>query len=165
MELDTCVRAIERRPNVVYHMNFVRQLKARLRRMARAWPGAFDLSQLRRVWTIRRFDELYTAPFHGFAGASDYYHRASAMRVADRIAVPTLIVAAQDDPVVPPEQFLEPAVRDNPNVVTRLERHGGHCGFIGEPAHASDGYWAEDQAVGFLDAVIRRSALAPAAAR
>jgi len=153
VELDTCVRAIERPPNIVYHLNFVRQLRARMRRKARLWPGQFDLSALGSVWTIRRFDDLYTAPHHGFGNAANYYHRASAMRVVDRIRIPTLIVAAVDDPVVPARQFDHPAIRQNPAITVRVERHGGHCGFIGPPDPTSDSYWAEDLALRFLRSV------------
>jgi predicted alpha/beta-fold hydrolase len=157
MELDVCVRSIERRSNYPYQWNFVRNLRGRMRRKAQAWPGAFDLSRLDSIWTIRTFDEVYTAPHHGFTGASDYYHRASAMRVADRIPVPTLIVAASDDPFVPPAQFEEPPVRDNPLVERRVYRFGGHCGFISDGSGGFDGYWAEEAAVSFLDSALRRA--------
>lgn len=153
IDLDLCVRAIERRVNIPYQFNFVRNLKARMRRKAHAWPEAFDLRPLSSIWTIRRFDEIYTAPFHGFAGATDYYHRASAMRLIDRVQIPTLILTAEDDPFVPSRQFREAQVRDNPNVAVCLERHGGHCGFLsgGEGA-----YWAEATAVEFLSTVMPR---------
>jgi predicted alpha/beta-fold hydrolase len=157
IELEICVRSIERRRNYAYQWNFVRNLRGRMRRKAAAWPGVFDLSRLDRIWTIRTFDEIYTAPHHGFAGASDYYHRASAMRVADRIAVPALIVAASDDPFVPPAQFEQAPVRDNPLVERRVHRFGGHCGFIGDGNGEFDGYWAEEAAVSFLAAALRRA--------
>jgi len=149
MELERCVRAIERKVNVAYHWNFMRQLRARLRRMSAAWPGRFDLASLDSIWTIRRFDDVYTAPHHGFGDAANYYFQASAMRVVDRVRMPSLIIAAQDDPVVPAAQFLEPVVTDNPSIDVRLERHGGHCGFFTGTA-GEDPYWAERTAIDFL---------------
>ena len=92
----------------------------------------------------------------GFASAADYYHRASALRVIDRIRVPALILTAADDPFVPPEPFADPAVTSNPNVEVVLTRHGGHCGFISEPAPGDDGYWAETRIVGMATAVCGR---------
>ena len=83
-----------------------------MRRKVEAWPGAFDLAPLDRIWTIRAFDEQYTAPLHGFAGATDYYHKASAMRVIDRIRIPALILTAEDDPFVPGDQFRAAAIRE-----------------------------------------------------
>jgi len=150
IELETCVRAIERRANVAYEWNFVRHLKARMRRKAECWPDAFDLGSLDRVRTIREFDELYTAPYHGFQGASDYYRRASAMRVVDRIRIPALVITADDDPFVPAAQFREPAIASNAAITRLIERDGGHCGFVAAAAGGDDGYWAEARAIEFL---------------
>ena len=69
----------------------------------------------RRVWTVRQFDELYTAPHHGFRDAADYYHRASAVRVIDRIRVPTLILTAANDPFVPIGPFQTDEVASHPH--------------------------------------------------
>jgi predicted alpha/beta-fold hydrolase len=154
-DLDVCVHALERRANYAYQWNFVRHLKARMRRKNAAWPGRFDLTPLDRIRTIRDFDDAYTAPYHGFAGALDYYRRASSMRVADRIRVPALVLSAADDPFVPGSQFLDPAIATNPAVHIRVETHGGHCGFVAEPqADDDDGYWAEAAALAFLASVM-----------
>lgn len=154
MDLELCVRAIERRANIPYHFNFVRNLRARMRRKSASWPAAFDLSPLRRIWTIRKFDDVYTAPHHGFGDAANYYQRASAMGVVDRIPVPALILAAEDDPFVPASQFREPVVQNNPHVAAYVSAHGGHCGFIETPGDGHDGYWAETSALDFLTAVM-----------
>ena len=71
-------------------------------------PGYVSLDALGRIWTVRAFDEAYTAPHHGFHDAADYYYRASALRVIDRIQVPTLIVTSEDDPFVPIAPFRRP---------------------------------------------------------
>jgi len=148
-ELDVCVRAIERRTNFGYQWNFVRNLRARMQRKAAAWPGTFDLAPLGGIYTIRKFDDVYTAPYHGFGDASNYYRLASAMRVADRIRIPALILAAGDDPFVPSSQFSDAAMAANPCVIVRVEAHGGHCGFVGS-RHGQDVYWAEETTVAFL---------------
>jgi predicted alpha/beta-fold hydrolase len=150
LELEACVRAIERRHNFAYQWNFVRNLRRRIRKKAEVFPGEWDLTPLRKVWTIRAFDEAYTAPYHGFAGASDYYYRASAMRVIDRVRVPSLIITAEDDPFVPPEPFRDPKIAGNPHITLKITTHGGHCGFIAE-SNGYDGYWAERQIVEFAE--------------
>jgi predicted alpha/beta-fold hydrolase len=154
MELADCVRALERRQNLVYHWNFVRALRGRMRRKARWNPGRFATARLAQVRSVRQFDELYTAPHFGFRDASDYYHRASAMRVIDRIRVPALIITAQDDPFVPAETFRDPRVTGNPHLRIIATRHGGHCGFVTEPAEGDDGYWAERRIVEFAREVV-----------
>jgi hypothetical protein len=137
VELDACVRALERRSNVLYHWNFVRNLKARMRRKHRAWPGRFDLRPLGGIRTVRAFDDAYTAPGWGFRDADDYYHRASALRVADRIRVPALVITAEDDPFVPTAPFRDPALARNPHVRLVITPHGGHCAFVGpDPSSA-----------------------------
>jgi predicted alpha/beta-fold hydrolase len=149
MELEVCVRAIERPENRLYEWNFCRNLQARMRRKARAWPEKYDISGLWKVWSIRQFDDLYTAPHHGFKDAEDYYYRASAMRVIDRVAIPALIITAEDDPFVPPEPFRDPRVTGNPHITTVITSHGGHCGFVAA-ANGHDGYWAERMVVDFV---------------
>jgi len=161
IELEACMQAIERRENRIYEWNFCRNLQARMRRKARVFPGAFNLDGLWKIWSIRAFDDRYTAPSHGFNGAEDYYQRASAMRVIDRVARPALVLSAADDPFVPPGIFDAPAVRNNPHISTVITACGGHCAFVEEPAFANsavgtangyDGYFAERAVVDFLAA-------------
>lgn len=150
LELAACVRALERRQNAVYQWNFVRGLKARMRRKQVCFPGRFSIDRLAQITTVRQFDELFTAPHFGFAGAEDYYHRASAMRVVGRIAVPTLIITAEDDPFVPLGPFRDPALAGNPSIRLMVTAHGGHCGFLDAGgAERGDGYWAERTVVSF----------------
>ena len=152
MDLGLCVRALERRSNFIYQWNFVRNLKRRMRRKAALVPDRYDLAPLARVRTVRAFDEAYTAPHHGFRDADDYYYRASALRVAARIAVPALIIASDNDPFVPWEQFQAPEIAANPQITVAITRDGGHCAFVAEAADGDDGYWAERRALAFIAA-------------
>jgi predicted alpha/beta-fold hydrolase len=157
IEISECTRALERPGNFLYQWNFVRDLKRRMRRKARFYPGRFDLSWLNGIKTVRAFDEAYTAPHFGFRSAEDYYHRASAMRLVDRIRIPTLIITAEDDPFVPSQPFRDPKVAGNPNIDLRICRHGGHCGFIGPFGPNDDGYWAEQEIIDFVDRIAERT--------
>lgn len=150
MDLAVCVDALEEKQNALYQWHFVQNLKRRMRRKAQVFPGKWPLDALRRIRSIREFDEAYTAPHHGFHDASDYYHRASAIRVIDKIAIPTLIITAADDPFVPPGPFREPAVVRNRNITLEVTEHGGHCGFVEESRPGYDGYWAEREIIAFI---------------
>jgi predicted alpha/beta-fold hydrolase len=86
IEISECVRALERPGNRLYQWNFVRDLKRRMRRKDRFWPGQFDLSKLDRIRTVREFDEPIRRRT-SVKDAEDYYHRASAMQVGS-IRVP-----------------------------------------------------------------------------
>ena len=101
---------------------------------------------------MREFDNVFTAPHFGFADADDYYDKCSAMRLVERIAVPALIITAEDDPFVPPGPFRSPLLTDNPHIDLRISPHGGHCGFLAVPSPGNDGYWAETQIVAFVEA-------------
>jgi predicted alpha/beta-fold hydrolase len=164
IELEDCMQAIERRENRIYEWNFCRNLQGRMRRKSKSFPDLFNLDGLWKVWSIRTFDDRYTAPHHGYDGASDYYHRASAMRVIDRVARPALILSAADDPFVPPHIFETPAVTNNPHITTIVTPTGGHCGFVEAPTFAEaaagkrdgyDGYFAERAIVEFLGSHVR----------
>jgi predicted alpha/beta-fold hydrolase len=153
LEISQCVHALERRENWLYEWNFVRDLKKRLRKKEQLRPGSFDLAKLKTIKTVREFDEYFTAPHFGFLGAEDYYHRASAMRVIDRVHVPALIITAEDDPFVPPAPFHDPTVTGNPWITLSICPHGGHCGFVAPRSGDDDGYWAENQIVAFVEAL------------
>jgi predicted alpha/beta-fold hydrolase len=150
LEIGACVRALERRQNLVYQWNFVRGLKRRMRRKDRTHPGRFPIERLRDVRTVRQFDEYFTAPHFAFAGADDYYHKASALRVIHRVRVPTLVITAEDDPFVPVAPFLDPAVTSNPAITLMVTRHGGHCGFVTRGPDGGDCYWAEERIMEFV---------------
>jgi predicted alpha/beta-fold hydrolase len=148
MELAACVDAISAPGNGLYQRNFVRRLKARMRRKAGLFPGRFSLNGLERVRTVREFDDGITAPHFGYRDAADYYHRASASRVAQQITVPTLILTAQDDPVVPFLIFESAALRANPRITLVAPEHGGHCAFISRWS-GWERFWAEARVVEF----------------
>jgi hypothetical protein len=152
IDLARAAEEIERWPNRYYQRNFLKDLKSRMRRKAALFPDQYSIDGLGRIRTIRNFDDRYTAPHFGFRDASDYYHRASALRVVDRIRVPTLIVSSEDDPFIPIAPLRDPAVTGNPNVTVVITRRGGHCGFIARNAPGVDGdrYWAEREAVAFV---------------
>ena len=150
IDLALCADALEWRRNLPYQWNFLRGLKARMRRKAMAYPDRYDLTRLDRIRSIREFDDVYTAPASGFGTAARYYELASAIRGVSRIAIPTLIIAAANDPFVPATQYMRDEVRANAHIRLSLQRHGGHCGFVGPSSRDSDGYWAEEAASDFL---------------
>lgn len=151
IELVHCVDALERATNVAYHLNFVHGLRRRVRRKSKRFPERYDVRKLRRVYSVRTFDDTYTAPHNGFDGASDYYHRASARRVIHALQVPALLVTSDDDPFVPPDAALDPDLDRVPLLTRAVTRFGGHCGYIGRPSGpGDDGYWAETTVVDFV---------------
>jgi predicted alpha/beta-fold hydrolase len=149
LNLSVCASSLEETRNFIYLRHFVRNLKARTLRKARAYPGTIRVAGLSRVRTVRDFDNAIVAPQFGFRDAEDYYQQSSALRVVDRVSVPALILAAQDDPVVPVGTFDVPAIRENPNVTLEAPAHGGHSGFISR-WKGNERFWAEARLVEFF---------------
>ena len=111
--------------------------------------GRFRVDRLEGVRSVREFDDVITAPHCGYRDADDYYERASAARVMHRIAVPTLILTAQDDPFVPVASFQSPGITKNQNIQFYAPEHGGHCSFISREG-GEERYWAEARIVPIL---------------
>lgn len=149
-----CVVALEQRANWLYHQFFVRSMKCRLERKARLFPTKFVVSRLRRIRTLRQFDDAFTAPDGGFSSAEDYYERTGARHVLGSIRIPTLIITAQDDPFIPYHIFDTPILRSNPNIHLVAPPQGGHCGFLQRRRPDEDLYWSENRLIDFMQAQI-----------
>ena len=143
--------ALHEAANRVYEYYFLLQLFRRFRRKVRLFPGSFDASRLRGVKTLRDFDDRVTAYYCGFTGADDYYARAAAANVIERITVPTLVLHAANDPFIRILPETRAALLSNRNIAYVETGDGGHCAFIGERDGDSnyDGRWAEREVVEF----------------
>ena len=152
IDLAASADALHEPRNRVYEYYFLMQLFRRLRLKARLFPGKFDVSRLRGVSSLRLFDDRITAYYCGFAGADDYYARAAAANVVDRIAVPALIIHAANDPFIRMQPETLRRIAANPHVTYVETDDGGHCAFLGEPNGdpADDGRWAEREVVEFV---------------
>jgi predicted alpha/beta-fold hydrolase len=149
VDLAPSAAALHRPSNWIYEQYFLWSLRRHLRRKARLYPDRYQLQRLRRVWTLRQFDDRITAPYCGFAGADDYYARASAARVVERIAVPALLIHSNDDPFIQILPETRARLQANPWMQYIETAHGGHCGFLADP-DGYDGRWAERTVVEFL---------------
>jgi hypothetical protein len=98
---------------------------------------------LRRARTFWEFDDVVTAPLHGFLGADDYWQRSSSAPWLGRIRVPTLVINARNDPFLPGD-VLDALCETPPNVMLEFPDSGGHAGFPGR------GRWLARRVVEFL---------------
>jgi len=136
--------------NWIYHKQFLRSLKSRIRLKHKLFPELYDLTELPRIRTIREFDDAFTAKAAGFAGVDDYYFRASSIRVIESIRVPTLIIHAEDDPFIPFGPLRHPVFAANPYILLVATNHGGHVAFISANSTDEDRFWAENRVVEFF---------------
>ncbi len=150
IDLAASVARIEEPRNRVYHKRFVRSLKRRIHVRHALLPEKFPVEGLDRIRSIREFDDWFTAPAFGFRNAADYYQTQSAVRFMHRIRIPTLLIQAKDDPVVPFESFQNPALLSNPCIRLIATEHGGHIGFL---ARRRPRFWLDEVIVDWISSL------------
>jgi predicted alpha/beta-fold hydrolase len=134
--------ALHEPANRLYEWKFLVGLMARFRRKARLFPSIYDPRGVGPVCSIRQFDEKILSRYWGFKGADDYYNRAAAARVVEHIAVPTLILHAQDDPFIRLLPGTRAKLLANPHIDFVETRHGGHCAYLSRDP-GNEIHWAE----------------------
>ncbi|MEY4704754.1 MAG: hypothetical protein RL042_950 [Nitrospirota bacterium] len=147
-----CAQALEEPRNWLYHYHFLTRLKARMKRKAALFPDRWSLTGLDRIRVISEFDDRYTAPDGGYASGPDYYDRAGARHVLEKIAVPTIIITAQDDPFIPYSMFSLAAITRNPHIKLTAPHYGGHCGFVQRYRQDEDRFWVENRIIESISA-------------
>ena len=148
-DLQGCAQALARPACRIYMNRFLVELKRKLEIKQRDYPALISLQGYRKIRDFKAFDDRYTAPFHGFKDAEDYWTRCSCLPWLGSIRVPTLLINAVNDPFLSPSCY--PASLHNPLVRLVTPTQGGHCGF---PSSGNGTrYWSEQAAAQFLSAL------------
>lgn len=121
--------ALGRGFNLVYTRAFLATMRSKAEEKLARFPGLFDGEAMRRARTLREFDNVVTAPLHGFRDTDDYWTRASSKPVLGRIRVPTLLLNARNDPFLP-EAALPDRSRVSAAVGLEYPEEGGHVAFV-----------------------------------
>ncbi len=155
MDLSASSDALHEMQNRIYERRFLRAMLRRFRRKAEIFPELYSkpLPDFEKVRTMRDFDEHIVARYSGFTGADDYYAQVSSSNVAERIALPTLILHAFDDPFIRMLPETRSRLSANPYVTLIETKHGGHCAFLSRE-RGNEAYWAEKTLLGYLDATM-----------
>lgn len=136
----------------VYQKNFLRSLHRKASLKLQSYPDLVEAERLRNARTMFDFDDVFTAPVHGFSGAGDYYSRSSSLAWLERISVKTLLLSAIDDPFLPAQvlhEVREVAAR-NSNLHVEFTPHGGHVGFVSGSNPLRPAYYLEQRTGDFL---------------
>lgn len=140
IDLAPAVEHLHRPRNRLYERHFIKRLVHAVRERERAISD-LPVTDFRRLpHSLWEFDDMFTARVCGFGSAANYYRQSSAARVAHRIRLPTLVIAAEDDPLVPVHPLER--LRANHAIDLRITRHGGHVGYIGWKEHRR---WLDEQ--------------------
>ncbi len=155
--------ALGRGFNLVYTRAFLATMKKKGERKLERFPGLFDGEAMRRARTLREFDDIVTAPLHGFRDTDDYWTRASAKPVLGRISVPTLLVNARNDPFLPAVALPRPE-EISLHVQCDFPGEGGHAAFVSGP-FPGNLEWLPRRVTAFFEEVLAgRDARSPARA-
>ena len=151
IDLAAAVRAIDRPSNRIYARRFLRRLKTRIRNKSLSAPNVYSAQGIHEVRSIWAFDDRFTAPLFGFGTAANYYLTQSANRFLEAIRVPTLIVAAKDDPLVPFDMYRLPVFDRNPALTLIAPERGGHLGFL---SRRKPRFWLDKVSMDWIDTIL-----------
>lgn len=130
LDLPASGSALDRGVNrLLYTRFFLSTLKPKSLAKLERFPGLYDAAKLRAATRFREFDDLVTAPLHGFRDVAHYWSAASSGPWLERVRVPTLVINARNDPFLPEPAMLAAACKAAPSVLLELPRTGGHAGF------------------------------------
>jgi predicted alpha/beta-fold hydrolase len=132
-----------------YALWFLRSLQRKVRGKSALLRELVQLDRVLAAETLRAFDDLATAPLHGFRDAAHYYELSSSARYLERVRTPTLLLQSLDDPFLPAGALPLRAIHGNPYFLPVLVERGGHVGFV-EGSALSPRFWAEEEAARFL---------------
>jgi predicted alpha/beta-fold hydrolase len=146
VDLPSCVVEMHKRRNLVYHQNFLRTLVQKVKIKHKMMPHAINSAHLNKVKTLTDFDTYYTAPLHGFESPADYYKKSSSLPFLANISIPTLLLQAQDDPMLGERCFPVEVAKRSAYFHFLQTRYGGHVAFT-QPG--SKWHWMEEVALEF----------------
>jgi len=139
--------SLKRCENVLYRWRFLRTLSKKMHLKHQQFPNQLDVFPLKKVKTLKDFDDFFTSKINGFKDAEDYYLKASSKQFIPNISKPTLLINALDDPFLSESCFPISEANENSNFFLMTPFHGGHVGFISKGVF----YWSEIQILNFLN--------------
>ncbi len=153
VDLVAAGRALDRGANrLLYARHFLVSLKAKALAKLERFPGLFDAGRVRAARTLQDFDDLVTAPLHGFHDALDYWTRASSAPWLARVLAPTLLLNAKNDPFLPAPALAAATHAAASSVLLEFHEQGGHVGFLGAPFPGRHG-WLAHRLLAFFDSL------------
>jgi len=151
IDLRACSARLGARRNRLYDRHFVRMLLRQLHEKHRQLADAPGADYAHRPRTLFEFDDTFTAPICGFGDAENYYHTASSALGLKNIRLPTRIIAAADDPMIPSEVFRTTAASSSVDI--RIAEGGGHLGFLARRGDDPDTRWIDWRVVDWINEV------------
>ncbi|QLG45538.1 YheT family hydrolase [Costertonia aggregata] len=149
-DLHSSLRALLRPKNYLYAQRFKKHLLAKLRIKQRLFPKRITKNDIKRIETLKDFDDVYTSKAHGFANAMDYYTKSSCLQFLPRIQTPTLIINAENDSFLGEECYPVEEAEQNSFIYLEMPKYGGHVGFFDKQSTT----YTEKRAINFIQDVL-----------
>lgn len=147
-DLKESVNALEFPSNRFYKNKFLQRLRVKIEAKAAAYPEVIDLQQLDQMEVWQDFDEAFSAPINGFSSAEAFYENASAQNFMADIQIPTLLVNATNDPIIPIGCTPVDLCKKHPLIYLEQPTRGGHVGFMWRGKSIA---WSEHRAFQFVE--------------
>ena len=145
---DSCKQLLSPK-NILYAIRFKGNLLEKLRQKQQLFPNKITDSDIKKIKTLKDFDDIYTSRAHGFKDALDYYQKSSSLQFLPTIQVPSLIINAKNDSFLGKECYPFTATENNPSLYLETPTFGGHVGFWGK----NNITYTEKRALDFFDSL------------
>lgn len=146
-DLMSSAREIHKVKNIIYQKKFLKTLKEKIKIKQKSFSQLKNL-EVDKIKTLKEFDDLVTAPIHGFENAKEYYTKSSSKPLLNKIVVPSYLLSAKDDPILGDECYPVDEAQKNKNLFLEMPVRGGHIGFF--KFLKDEEYWHETRAVEFI---------------
>lgn len=147
VDLEAAATILDKPSNIIYRKRFLRNLRKKIEIKNKRFPGILDMDGFNNIKVWRDFDEMFSAPMNKFKNAAAFYENASAKNFMSSINIPTLLVQAQNDPILPNECYPYELCKKLENIWLETPTKGGHVGFWCPNERYS---WAEKRAFQFV---------------
>lgn len=145
---DSCKQLLSSK-NILYAIKFKGNLLGKLRQKQQMFPEKISDNDIKRIKTLKDFDDIYTSQAHGFEDALDYYKKSSSLQFLPHIQVPSLIINAKDDSFLGPECYPVKETDKNTKLFLEMPSYGGHVGFWGK----NNITYTEKRALNFFESI------------
>lgn len=150
-DLKATAYQMDKTSNFIYLHRFLKTLKKKaLEKIDKHRVKSYSVSQIKSAKSFREFDDLFTAPVHGFKSAEDYWEQSSSLQFIPQITLPTLLINALDDPFLPQECYPYKVVELKSTIYLQTPKYGGHLGFM-TSLYFNELLWHEKQIVNFFN--------------
>jgi predicted alpha/beta-fold hydrolase len=146
-DLHSSLKELLKPGNILYARRFRKHLKDKLRIKQKIFPMRITEEDIRKIRTLKDFDDIYTSRAHGYKDALDYYQKCSSLQFLPRIGIPALIINARNDTFLGPGCYPVAEADENPCLFLEMPKYGGHVGFFG----MKNKYYTEKMTIKFLE--------------